>query len=87
MKELWSQGKNLSAHSGIGHVNPDFEHIIEVGLAKIIEDFKAKANQFLAAQNQEKYHLFISSVFALLGMQRYFENYSKLAQSLKANLK
>lgn len=36
MKDLWSQGRNLSAHSGVGHVNPDFKRIIDVGLGKIL---------------------------------------------------
>lgn len=33
MKELWSQGTNLSAHSGVGHIMPYLEEIIKDGLS------------------------------------------------------
>jgi hypothetical protein len=50
-----------------------------IGLDKLIEEFQTKADSFKNT-NKKKYHLFLASVFALLGMQKYFINYSDLAQ-------
>jgi hypothetical protein len=52
---------------------------MEIGLDKLIAEFQAKADSF-KGKDQGKYNIFIASVFALLGMQKYLLNYAQLAQ-------
>lgn len=78
MQQGWYEGRNLSAHSGIGHINPYMEEIMEIGLDNLIQQFKDKA-KLHNGKDAKKYQLFIASVFTLLGMKKYFINYSKLA--------
>ena len=73
-------GVNLSAHSGIGHVNPHMEEIMEVGLRKMIRDFNKQANN--SQENLSKYNLYMATTFALIGMEKYFQNYAQLAYDL-----
>ena len=73
-------GVNLSAHSGIGHVNPHMEEIMEFGLDKMIRDFNKQANN--SQHNLSKYNLYMATTFALIGMEKYFQNYAQLAYDL-----
>jgi hypothetical protein len=52
---------------------------LEIGLDKLIGEFQKKADQY-KGKDTAKYNLFIASVFSLLGMQKYFLNFSQLAQ-------
>ena len=67
--------KGLSEASGVGHVIPDFEHILEVGLAKVIDELSEKASELNTA-----------SVIAFKGMQDYCNNYAKLAKKMADTL-
>jgi hypothetical protein len=42
-KNNWLNNKNLSPHSGVGHIVPHYEEIIEVGLDEMISRFKRSA--------------------------------------------
>lgn len=54
MQKVWKSGVNLSAHSGIGHVVPYMESIIEEGLAKLIDKFKNEARKYSQLGNAPK---------------------------------
>ena len=76
-------GVNLSAHSGVGHVNPHMEEIMEVGLSKMIIKFNSEANKVRRILNN--YNLYMATTFTLIGMEKYFQNYAKLALDLTKN--
>lgn len=44
MQSSWLRGRNLSAHSGIGHVLPELEEILTIGLRGMIQEFQKKAD-------------------------------------------
>jgi hypothetical protein len=67
-QEGWMKGQNLSAHSGIGHVTPYVDEIFKIGLAELTNKFMEKANKYKTS-NKDKYNLFISTVFTLLGLK------------------
>jgi len=46
MQSSWLRGRNLSAHSGIGHVLPELEEILTIGLGGLITEFQKKADQY-----------------------------------------
>lgn len=86
---------NLSGHSGIGHVVAYMEEIMENGLDYVIQQFVNEANNnknFIANgitddAKKHKFELFVSSVIALLGMKRYFQNYANYARLYAESLK
>jgi hypothetical protein len=86
---------NLSGHSGIGHVVAYMEEIMENGLDYVIKQFVNEANKYKSYNvngvidegKKHKFELFVSSVIALLGMKRYFLNYSEYARIYADSLK
>ena len=86
---------NLSGHSGIGHVVAYMEEIMENGLDYVIKQFVNEANNnknFIVNgvtddAKKHKFELFVSSVIALLGMKKYFQNYSNYAKLYADSLK
>lgn len=59
---------------------------MEKGLQYLIDQFKAKMLTF-KTKNADKFNLFLGSYIALLGMQKYFINYSNLASKMIKTLK
>lgn len=57
------------------------------GLANIITKFKNEVKKYSSMGADSKVDLFISTVFALLGMQDYFINYANYARNLAESLK
>lgn len=83
------QHRNISGHSGIGHVLPWYEQILEDGLDSLLEKFGEKAKKYAndtSVSGKEKLELFSASIFALLGMKQYFLNYAQLAEGVLKTL-
>lgn len=90
-RKNWLANRNLSASSGVGHVVPHYEEIVEFGLQEVINRFNIAAKAALAENSSEatkkkKHELMVATVFALLGLQQYFLNYAQLAADMVAKL-
>jgi hypothetical protein len=62
--------KGLSEAAGMGHVIPDFETLLQKGLAKMKEDIMANAGS-----TKEEKEFVESCVLALNGVKKYIRNY------------
>ncbi|MEG0404711.1 MAG: Dyp-type peroxidase [Acinetobacter sp.] len=71
--------KNLSEASGVGHVIPNYQKALDLGLTGLQQEIAQHAQK---EQNQEKQDFYQASVLALIGIAEYFLNYSKLAFKL-----
>ncbi|XP_066957442.1 4-hydroxyphenylacetate decarboxylase glycyl radical subunit-like [Macrobrachium rosenbergii] len=72
----------LSEVSGVGHIIPQHDKLLKLGLDALLEDLKErKAKEGLSVEKQE---FFESCIMAWEGMQMYMENYAKLAAHLSS---
>ncbi|ENX01340.1 hypothetical protein F900_01706 [Acinetobacter modestus] len=75
--------RNLSEASGVGHVIPNYQKALDLGLAGLQQEIKKHAQN---ANTQEKKDFYEASVLALTGISEYFLNYSKLASKLATQM-
>ncbi len=73
---------NLSEASGVGHVIPSFDKLLEHGVGGLIDLLQEKADD---ATNNEAKELYLSAILSLQGMAEYSQRYSMLASNMMAD--
>lgn len=74
---------NLSEASGVGHVIPGFEKLLDRGLNGLIEDIQVQQNRHTTTDAKE---LCQSAVLALQGISEYSLRYAQLAEQMQTEL-
>ncbi|MBI1836802.1 MAG: Dyp-type peroxidase [Flavobacteriia bacterium] len=74
---------NLSEASGVGHVIPNYEKALKLGLNAIKDEILQYESR---AENQELKDLYTSSFLAIEGISEYFLNYAKLARETASKM-
>ena len=74
---------NLSEASGVGHVIPDFEEALGIGLEGLINKLKTKKSEATTKESQDFYQ---SSYLSLKGVSEYCLRYAKLATKLSLTM-
>ena len=96
-EQFWFNFNTLTNHSGVGHVVPYYEEIMEKGLENLIQSYrdlkKSYNDQIAACQNEgdkpgliKMRDFYFSTEMALTGIQRYLKNYADLADKKLKNL-
>lgn len=71
--------KGLSEAAAIGHVVPDFQHVLEIGIDNLIMEITASLQESMDTEEQD---FLMSAVLALEGVQQYMKNFSSLASHM-----
>ncbi|OZG74122.1 formate acetyltransferase [Hahella sp. CCB-MM4] len=71
--------QNLSEASGVGHVIPDYELLLEKGLGALIQDLKVRQQSTADKDKQEFYQ---SSMISLKGVSEHMIRYADLARAM-----
>ncbi|WP_175858006.1 Dyp-type peroxidase [Burkholderia anthina] len=74
---------NLSEASGVGHVIPDYQKALDLGLGGLLNEV---AQYERKAATQQQRELYQSTALALQGISEYFMNYAGLAKQMAQDM-
>lgn len=74
--------RGLSEASGVGHVLPDHQKLVDVGIGGLLTEIDERAS---ATADETKQQFYNACRLSLLGVQDHLERYAQLAESMAEN--
>jgi Dyp-type peroxidase family len=75
--------RGLSEASGVGHIVPDYQKLVDVGLGGLLEEVQSRLDE---TEDPEKQSFYRACAISLQGVQDHLRRYAELARRLAAGL-